>query len=312
MPKPVGNLDVVGRSMHPNSPRFAQDELGGTFGTVGGHRLLARDAPNLVGGVHDPASHDAPDAGILGQRVISASPPTRNNVAHRVASGPDRFRSSVLPKLGGNSPLRPALSQSADIYRSHADSVRTSLLWCYIGTTLFVAFVSGIAGQTRRIRGVVPTITHSQVESYASAVSLIILPVTRPRQLIRLANLDRSASINGAQREGHARGCGGRRWAVVKGGECAFAGLTLALGGQGFSVHGALWRAGNHRRQCRQRPIVRGWCVDGRRRPGVPTGGDTGRPHPREPPSHLRLRQNLIDANPFKLVMARWLCSGLN
>lgn len=76
-------------------------------------------------------------------------------------------------------PLSPAdtAEQTAAIYREHTNGIRTGLLLCYVGTMFFLAFGSGIVGQTRRIRGVAPAITFFQISSYASAVLLIILPL---------------------------------------------------------------------------------------------------------------------------------------
>ncbi|MGB8389990.1 hypothetical protein, partial [Mycobacterium sp.] len=76
-------------------------------------------------------------------------------------------------------PLSPAntAAQTAAIYRDHTNAIRAGLLLCYIGTMFFLAFGSGIVGQTRRIKGVAPTITYFQISSYASAVLLIILPI---------------------------------------------------------------------------------------------------------------------------------------
>jgi hypothetical protein len=77
-------------------------------------------------------------------------------------------------------PLSPAntAAATAAIYRDHTNSIRTGLLMCYVGTMFFLAFGSGIVGQTRRIRGVAPAMTYFQIASYASAVLLIILPIT--------------------------------------------------------------------------------------------------------------------------------------
>ncbi|MCX2934284.1 hypothetical protein ORI20_28870 [Mycobacterium sp. CVI_P3] len=76
-------------------------------------------------------------------------------------------------------PLSPAdtAEQTAAIYRDHASAIQTGLLVAYVGTMCFLAFGSGIVGQTRRIRGVAPAVTFFQVSSYASAVLLIILPL---------------------------------------------------------------------------------------------------------------------------------------
>ena len=76
-------------------------------------------------------------------------------------------------------PLSPAdtAEVTAAFYRGHTNAIRTGLLFCYVGTMFFLAFGSGIVGQTRRIRGVSPAITFFQISSYASAVLLIILPL---------------------------------------------------------------------------------------------------------------------------------------
>jgi len=77
-------------------------------------------------------------------------------------------------------PLSPAntAAQTAAIYRDHTNAIRIGLLLCYIGTMFYLAFGSGIVGQTRRIKGVAAAVTYFQVSSYASAVLLIILPIT--------------------------------------------------------------------------------------------------------------------------------------
>lgn len=77
-------------------------------------------------------------------------------------------------------PLDPSDSAAeiAAIYRGHTNAIRTGLVLCYVGTMFFLMFGSGIIGQTRRIKGVPPTLTYLQVSSYASAVLLIILPLT--------------------------------------------------------------------------------------------------------------------------------------
>ncbi|WP_293002216.1 hypothetical protein [Mycobacterium sp.] len=76
-------------------------------------------------------------------------------------------------------PLNPAntAAQTAAIYRDHTGAIRTGLLMCYVGTMFFLAFGSGIVGQTRRIKGVAPAVTYLQVSSYAAGVLLIILPI---------------------------------------------------------------------------------------------------------------------------------------
>jgi hypothetical protein len=76
-------------------------------------------------------------------------------------------------------PLNPAdtAEQTAAIYRDHPDAIIAGLLMAYVGTMCFLAFGSGIVGQTRRIRGVAPAVTFFQISSYASAVLLIILPL---------------------------------------------------------------------------------------------------------------------------------------
>jgi len=76
-------------------------------------------------------------------------------------------------------PLSPAdtAEQTAAIYREHTNSIRTGLLMCYVGTMFYLAFGSGIVGQTRRIRGVAPAITFFQIASYAAASLLILLPL---------------------------------------------------------------------------------------------------------------------------------------
>jgi len=76
-------------------------------------------------------------------------------------------------------PLSPAdtAEQTATIFREHTNTIRAGLLMCYIGTMFYIAFGSGIVGQTRRIRGVAPTITYFQIASYAAATLLILIPL---------------------------------------------------------------------------------------------------------------------------------------
>lgn len=81
---------------------------------------------------------------------------------------------SFLPPLSPND----TAALTSDIYRDNTDGIRTGLALCYIGTMFFLAFGAGIVGQTRRIKGVAPAITYLQVASFASAVLLIILPIT--------------------------------------------------------------------------------------------------------------------------------------
>lgn len=76
-------------------------------------------------------------------------------------------------------PLSPndTADQTAAIYRDHTNAIRTGLLLCYIGTMFFLAFGSGIVGQTRRIRDVAPAITYLQIACFAAASLLIIFPI---------------------------------------------------------------------------------------------------------------------------------------
>ena len=76
-------------------------------------------------------------------------------------------------------PLSPAdtAEQTAAIYREHTNAIRAGLLMCYVGTMFYIAFGSGIVGQTRRIRGVAPAITYFQIASFAAATLLILGPL---------------------------------------------------------------------------------------------------------------------------------------
>lgn len=98
-------------------------------------------------------------------------------------------------------PLSPAdtAAETAAIYREHTDAIRSGLLLCYVGAMFYLAFGSGIAGQTRRIRGVAPAITFFQISSYAAASLFLFGPVLFffvaafrpnevPDEIIRLMN----------------------------------------------------------------------------------------------------------------------------
>jgi hypothetical protein len=76
-------------------------------------------------------------------------------------------------------PLSPAdtAEQTAAIYRDNNSAIIGGLLMAYVGTMCFLAFGSGIVGQTRRIRGVAPAVTYFQVSSYAAATSLLTIPI---------------------------------------------------------------------------------------------------------------------------------------
>jgi hypothetical protein len=76
-------------------------------------------------------------------------------------------------------PMDPSLTaeQVAAIYQDHSTRIITGCLMAYVGCMCFLAFGSGIVGQTRRIRGVAPAVTFFQISSYASAVLLILLPL---------------------------------------------------------------------------------------------------------------------------------------
>jgi hypothetical protein len=56
-------------------------------------------------------------------------------------------------------PLDPSdtAAQIATIYQQHTNSIRTGLLLCFVGCMFFLAFGAGISGQTRRIKGISPT-----------------------------------------------------------------------------------------------------------------------------------------------------------
>ncbi|MFE6922039.1 hypothetical protein ACFVAV_13410 [Nocardia sp. NPDC057663] len=76
-------------------------------------------------------------------------------------------------------PLSPSDSaeQTAEFYRENANGVRTGLALCYFGTIGYLAFGAGIIGQTRRIKGVSPTVILLQVCAFAASSLLIILPI---------------------------------------------------------------------------------------------------------------------------------------
>ncbi|WP_370501111.1 hypothetical protein NWT09_12540 [Mycolicibacterium sp. jd] len=76
-------------------------------------------------------------------------------------------------------PMAPSdtADEIAAIYRDNNTAIIAGLLFCYVGTMCYLAFGSGIVGQTRRIRGVAPAVTFFQVSSYASANLLILLPI---------------------------------------------------------------------------------------------------------------------------------------
>jgi len=76
-------------------------------------------------------------------------------------------------------PLSPAdtAAATAAIYREHTNAIRTGLLLCYVGSMFYLAFGSGIAGQTRRIRFVAPAITFFQISSYAAASLFLFGPL---------------------------------------------------------------------------------------------------------------------------------------
>ncbi|UXA11465.1 hypothetical protein KXD97_26185 [Mycobacterium sp. SMC-8] len=76
-------------------------------------------------------------------------------------------------------PMKPSdtAEQVAAIYRENNTAIIAGLLLCWVGTMFYLAFGSGIVGQTRRIRGVAPAITYFQVSSYAAASLLILIPI---------------------------------------------------------------------------------------------------------------------------------------
>lgn len=76
-------------------------------------------------------------------------------------------------------PLSPAdtAEQTAAIYREHTNAIRAGILICYVAAMFYLAFGSGIVGQTRRIRGVAPAITFFQIASYAAASIFIFYPL---------------------------------------------------------------------------------------------------------------------------------------
>ncbi|WP_280341864.1 hypothetical protein [Nocardia neocaledoniensis] len=79
-----------------------------------------------------------------------------------------------LPPLSPND----TAERTAEIYRENPNGIRTGLALCYFGTMFYLVFGAGIIGQTRRIRGVAPTIIIVQIAAFAASSLLIILPIT--------------------------------------------------------------------------------------------------------------------------------------
>jgi len=75
-------------------------------------------------------------------------------------------------------PLDPhdTAQQTAAIFRSNTNSIRTGLLVCYIGCPFFLAFGASISAQTRRIIDVPKSLIHLQVAAYSSSLLLIAGP----------------------------------------------------------------------------------------------------------------------------------------
>lgn len=67
--------------------------------------------------------------------------------------------------------------QTATMYRERTNGIRIGMSLCYIGTMCFLAFGSGIVGQTRRIRNAAPAIIVLQIASFASAMLLLVFPI---------------------------------------------------------------------------------------------------------------------------------------
>jgi hypothetical protein len=68
-------------------------------------------------------------------------------------------------------------AQIASLYREHTQSIRTGVLLGFVGTIFLAAFGAAIAGQTRRMRGVSPTVVYLQVASVAVAMVMVIMPM---------------------------------------------------------------------------------------------------------------------------------------
>jgi hypothetical protein len=100
-----------------------------------------------------------------------------------------------VPPLSPNS----SAEQITAIYQGETNSIRTGLLLCFLGTMFMLAFGAAIVGQTKRIKGVAPTINTLQTASFACAVLIIIFPIMcwwtaafrpngRPAETIQLIN----------------------------------------------------------------------------------------------------------------------------
>ena len=89
------------------------------------------------------------------------------------------FFVGLLLLAGFVPPPSPNLSAAeiAAVYRDGNFSIRLGVLLCFLGTMFFLAFGSGVVGQTRRIPGVAPTVTYFQIASFAASVLIIIFPL---------------------------------------------------------------------------------------------------------------------------------------
>jgi hypothetical protein len=89
------------------------------------------------------------------------------------------FFVGLLVLAGFVPPPSPALTapEIAAVYRDGDFAIRLGVLLCFLGTMFFLAFGSGLVGQTRRIGGVSPAVTYFQVASFAAAVLIIIFPL---------------------------------------------------------------------------------------------------------------------------------------
>lgn len=88
------------------------------------------------------------------------------------------FGVGFLGVAGFVPPLSPAdtAQETAAIFRDNDVSIRAGLLLCNVGAMFFLAFGAAIAGQTRRIRGVAPTVVYLQVGGFSAGLILIVMP----------------------------------------------------------------------------------------------------------------------------------------
>lgn len=98
-------------------------------------------------------------------------------------------------------PLDPSdtAAQTAELFRTNTNAIRTGLLLCYIGCPFFLAFGASISAQTRRIVGVPKALIHLQIAAYSAGLLLIagpfviwfvaaFRPTEMPDQLIQALN----------------------------------------------------------------------------------------------------------------------------